>query len=206
MASLYFLSSIFLLFRLTRAQTTFPQSEDYVSYKFSIPEYIYTSYTYGSGGGDMLARTLTIEAQPGVSGQNEGFVTAKNTTFYLHDQPWFCVGTNAYYGALKYIMSDKEVPVMMQSHASKGANVLRIFAFSNFNSVPDPIMPELGVYNEDALKRLDLTLAAAAQNGIRLIMTLSNYWPFLGSKFNCFCARKLARIYPDVCMQICKSM
>ena len=44
------------------------------------------------------------------------------------------------------------------------------------------MMPSFGVYNEDALKRLDLTMVTAAQNGIRLIMVMANYWPFLGGK------------------------
>lgn len=43
------------------------------------------------------------------------------------------------------------------------------------------MMPDFGVYNEEAIRRLDLALAAAAENGIRLIMVMSNYWPFLGN-------------------------
>ena len=70
---------------------------------------------------------------------------------------------------------------LLQEHASRSANVLRIFAFSNFDSVPEAMMPDFGTYNEAALRRLDLALAAAAENGIRLIMVMSNYWPFLGN-------------------------
>jgi hypothetical protein len=44
------------------------------------------------------------------------------------------------------------------------------------------MMPNFGVYNEDAIRRLDLVMAAAAENNIRLIMVMGNYWPFLGSK------------------------
>ena len=58
--------------------------------------------------------------------------------------------------------------------------MLRVFTHSNFDSVPNPIMPEFGSYNEEALRRVDLMLVAAAQNGIRTIMVLSNFWPFLG--------------------------
>jgi len=57
-----------------------------------------------------------------------------------------------------------------------------VFAFSNFDSIPDTMMPDFGVYNEEAIRRLDLALVAAAENGIRLIMVMGNYWPFLGSK------------------------
>lgn len=59
---------------------------------------------------------------------------------------------------------------------------MRVFSHSNFDSVPDPMMPAFGQYNEDAIQRLDLALVAAAQNGIRLILVLGNYWPFLGGE------------------------
>lgn len=118
--------------------------------------------------------------EKGVSFQNEGFVKASGTQFELNGKPYYCAGTNAFYAALKWIMSDSEVNVMFKEHANRGANVMRIFAHSNFDSVKDPMMPDFGVYNEDALRRLDLALASAAQNGIRVILTMSNYWPFLG--------------------------
>ena len=66
----------------------------------------------------------------------------------------------------------------------RNATVLRVFAVSNFDSVPDAMMPSFGVYNEEALKRLDVALAAAAENGIRLILALSNFWPFLGGELD----------------------
>ena len=39
-----------------------------------------------------------------------------------------------------------------------------------------PIQVTPGVYNEVALQRYDLLLAEAARNGIRLILSLSNWW------------------------------
>lgn len=42
------------------------------------------------------------------------------------------------------------------------------------------MMPTFGNYNEKALRRLDFTLAEMAKQGIRGILVLSNYWPFLG--------------------------
>jgi hypothetical protein len=68
---------------------------------------------------------------------------------------------------------------MFYEHARRGATVMRIFAHSFFD-YPEAMMPDFGVYNEDALRRLDLALAVAARNGIRLVMVLSNYWPFTG--------------------------
>lgn len=118
--------------------------------------------------------------EKGVSFENKGFVKASGTQFELNGQPYYCAGTNAFYAALKWIMSDSEVSVMMKEHADQGANVMRIFAHSNFDSVKDPMMPDFGVYDEAAFRRLDLALAEAAENGIRTILTLSNFWPFLG--------------------------
>ena len=74
--------------------------------------------------------------------------------------------------------------IILQVHASKGATIMRVFANSNFNTVPDPIMPTFGQYNESSFQRLDLALVAAAQHGIRLILVLGNYWPFLGGKLS----------------------
>ncbi len=39
-----------------------------------------------------------------------------------------------------------------------------------------PIQVTPGVYNEVAMQRYDLLLAEAARNGIRLILSLSNWW------------------------------
>ena len=37
-----------------------------------------------------------------------------------------------------------------------------------------------GVYDEEGLKRFDLTLAKAAAWNIKIIYTFANYWPDLG--------------------------
>jgi len=73
---------------------------------------------------------------------------------------------------------------MFKEHAMRKATLIRLFARSNFDSMPDAMMPSFGVYNEEALKRLDVALAAAAENGIRLILVLSNFWPFLGGELD----------------------
>ena len=39
---------------------------------------------------------------------------------------------------------------------------------------------QLGVYNEDSLQRLDLILAEAGKNGIRIIFPFVNFWDDLG--------------------------
>lgn len=48
-------------------------------------------------------------------------------------------------------------PALLQTHASYGANCMRVFAESNGDGgslkTPTPVQPELGVFNEIALRR-----------------------------------------------------
>jgi mannan endo-1,4-beta-mannosidase len=116
------------------------------------------------------------------SGKNQGgFVTVKGTEFYLNGRPWHCAGTNAYYAAITDRLTPQEVDQLFKTHAEKKATVIRVFAHSDgAASTSNPIQPSLGVYNENALKRLDLVLFSAAKYGIRLILPFTNYEPFLG--------------------------
>ena len=41
-------------------------------------------------------------------------------------------------------------------------------------------MPQVGVYNEQSLQRLDLILAEASANGVRIILPFVNFWADLG--------------------------
>ena len=68
---------------------------------------------------------------------------------------------------------------MVQTHADHGATVVRVFAHSDGYSVSQPIQPKLGVYDEVALRRLDLVVATASKYGIRLILPFTNFEPFL---------------------------
>ena len=168
------------------AQEAFPAAADSVPARFDVglaPNAAGISTLQGQE--TLLVQSYLVQTtQPGVSGLNQGFVKPSGTKFVVNGQPYYCSGTNAYYAALKWIMSDNEVAVMMKDHAARGTNVIRVFTHSFFDSVPGgtAMMPTFNSYNEDALKRVDLMLAAAAQNGIRVIMVMSNYWPFLGGE------------------------
>lgn len=56
-------------------------------------------------------------------------------------------------------------PSLSQAHAAHGVNTIRVFAhsdgygFPNNIPTPDPIQPELGVYNEVALQRCEVVAA-----------------------------------------------
>ena len=180
--NLAILIATFLL-RFAHGQTSF-DSSIYISDKFNLA--LGNAQTISTPEGENYKpETVVISSVPvpGESFMNKGFVAVdqKTATFSLNGKPFYFSGTNAYYAGLLYIMKDAEVAVMAQEHASRGVSVIRAFAFSNFDSVPDAIMPKFGVYNEKALRRLDLMLAEFAKNGIRVVMTLSNFWPFLGN-------------------------
>lgn len=78
----------------------------------------------------------------------------------------------------------------LRAHAARGATVARVWAHSDgFGgctargcemAVAEPLQPRVGVYSEAALRRLDLVLAEAAAAGIKLILPLTNFEPFLG--------------------------
>ncbi|KAL4519672.1 hypothetical protein Ndes2437A_g07850 [Nannochloris sp. 'desiccata'] len=130
-----------------------------------------------------ITQDFNFDSEPPATdkGKNQGFVTVNGTEFYLDGKPWHCAGTNAYYAAITDRLTPGEVDELFKTHAEKGATVLRVFAHSDgASSTSNPIQPSLGVYNEDALKRLDLVLFSAAKYGIRLILPFTNYEPFLG--------------------------
>ena len=61
---------------------------------------------------------------------------------------------------------------------------MRVFAFANgygqdgydSSKMSRPFQPKLGAFSYDGFSRLDLVVSAAAKNGLRLILPLSNWW------------------------------
>lgn len=117
--------------------------------------------------------------EPGNIYKNTGFVKTDGRSLVLNGQPWQFAGTNAFYAGLEYIMSEDELRHMMKEQENVGTSVMRVFT-SSFERVPNSMMPEFGVVSESSLRRLDLLLLEAAKRNIRIILVLSNYWPFLG--------------------------
>lgn len=179
MVIIYAIYIIFVLQLVDSRPASAKDQARFIASKFKLPKRISTVL-----GNETSLPSFTFSApNTGISGLNVGFVQPQGTVFALSTAtsvPWYCAGSNAYYAALKWIMSENEVSVMFREHAQRGVTAMRVFAHSSFDSVSSPMMPSFGTYNEDAIKRLDLALALAAQNGIRLILVLGNYWPFLG--------------------------
>lgn len=82
-------------------------------------------------------------------------------------------------------VSDTLVYEQARVHAAHGVKVLRFWAYSNgaSDTMPggaQPIQPHLGTFNEAALRRLDLAVAACKYYGIKVVLTLANYEPNMG--------------------------
>lgn len=62
---------------------------------------------------------------------------------------------------------------------SLGLNVVRTWAFCDGDR-PGALQPEAGVYSEETFVALDSVVAQAGAAGVRLVLTLSNYWSDFG--------------------------
>ena len=58
-----------------------------------------------------------------------------------------------------------------------GMNVVRIWAYADgqTNNIV-PLQPQPGIYNEVGFLGLDLAVAEAAQRGLRVLLTFTDYW------------------------------
>jgi uncharacterized protein (TIGR03437 family) len=127
-----------------------------------------------------------------------GFADVNGTHFTLNDQPFYFAGANNYYLIYK---SEFMINSVLDMALAMGLKVLRTWAFvdrgSLDGSVPDVDPPgaKEGVYfhywdpvlrapafNDGAngLQRLDFVVHAAAQRGLKLILTLVNNWKDFG--------------------------
>ena len=150
--------------------------------------------TLGSGSslgrrlGDHAIAPAPVPLLPFASFTNQnvtGFIKPRNTKFVIDGLPYTWGGTNDFSIAQVNLYTAEEVGEMMRAHAQQGARVIRFFAFSNGDGAgsvptPQPIQPQVGTFDETALQRLDLVIAEAAKNGMRVIMPLVNYEPALG--------------------------
>ncbi|KDD72716.1 hypothetical protein H632_c2982p0, partial [Helicosporidium sp. ATCC 50920] len=114
---------------------------------------------------------------------SRAFVKAEGRIFTINGQPFYPVGTNTWDAAWLPAHTEDGVFELFKEHGKRGATLIRVFAHGNGmekTNRPNLIQPTLGSYNEEALRRLDLVLATAAKNGIRLILVFTNYEPDSG--------------------------
>jgi mannan endo-1,4-beta-mannosidase len=124
--------------------------------------------------------------------QNEGFVTTQGTQFMLDGRPYYFAGTNVYdfftFGdggstesteAIEQkFMDKKRIDAHMARLARDGVQVVRLWGFSHENW--HGFEPAPGVYSEPQFMLFDYLLVSAGKHGIRLIITLENFWEAYG--------------------------
>jgi mannan endo-1,4-beta-mannosidase len=97
------------------------------------------------------------------------------------------VGVNAYYlmeeAARELDRGHKTsatVQEVLGELASLDATVVRTWAFHDGDRKPYSLQPRPEAYNDKALRGLDHVVAQAERQGLKLILTLVNYWPEYG--------------------------
>jgi len=112
---------------------------------------------------------------------NSGFVSASGGQFVLNGRPFYFVGSNAYYlvpaatwGATNYT---DETMTMAQS---LGFTVFRAWGFFDDPGQATALQSGPGVYNEASFRAMDYVLYKADQAGVRLLISLVNYWGDFG--------------------------
>ncbi|HEX7505492.1 MAG TPA: cellulase family glycosylhydrolase [Polyangia bacterium] len=113
----------------------------------------------------------------------DGFVTRNGSDLSLCGQPFQIFGTNTYYvqsyavyesGSLGVVGSTFDDMVRMS------LPVARMWAFNAVSGDGAIIESAAGTYSETGLVGLDTAIAEAKKRGIRVILTLSNYWSDYG--------------------------
>jgi len=117
-----------------------------------------------------------------------GFVTTNGAEFELDGEPFYFVGANSFW--LPLLTTESDVDATFQTMADAGIQVVRTWAFNMINEteLAGALSSGLTYYqlwnnsewtlNEgpQGLQRLDYVVSAAAQYGIRLILTFTNNW------------------------------
>ena len=113
---------------------------------------------------------------------NVGLVSARGGQFVLNGAPFRFVGTNAYFLTTATASGAAvDVDQMLAMANDLGFTVMRTSAFADGTSTGPALQPAPGVYSEEGFRALDYVLYKADLAGVRLILTLVNYWtPFGG--------------------------
>jgi mannan endo-1,4-beta-mannosidase len=133
----------------------------------------------GDGSDAVTAAMTSILRDP--TAPTAGFVTTADREFRLDGRPFYFQGTN--FRELGFLTrhSEGEVYEGVGYLASRGMRVIRLLGAtcrgSGFPGLPmiESASPGATVYNEPALRRLDVALDAARAAGMRVILVLVNY-------------------------------
>lgn len=115
------------------------------------------------------------------------FVTARGGRLWLDGAPFRFMGTNCYFlqeeGARELLGWEGyagRVDEALRKAAALGLSVVRAWAFNDDPENPAAIQATPLEYNAAGLRGVDLALAMAQKHGLRLILSLGNYWDDYG--------------------------
>jgi mannan endo-1,4-beta-mannosidase len=142
--------------------------------------------TSGDGSASSCKSATPAQSPSGVTPFRaiDGFVTRDGSSLSLCGQPFQVLGTNVYYlqsysvyekGNLRTVADGLDDAVRMS------LPVVRTWAFNGAAGGDTAVIETAaGKYSETGLLGLDTTIAEAKKRGIRLILTLTNYWKDFG--------------------------
>lgn len=133
----------------------------------------------------LIAGTLlgSLTASAKAADYKEGFVYSEGTHFYLDGEKFYFAGANAYDFFTKQSNGGKdigkeEIDLRMSQMKEIGINVIRVWGFGSRDGYR--FEDGVGDYNEGTFSVMDYTMKSAKENGIRVIITLENYWDAYG--------------------------
>ena len=136
-----------------------------------------------------LLAVLTIIFECAIS-VPDGFVYTEGNKFMLNGKPYYFAGANCYnlftYGSgagdtESSYMNKQQIDEMMQIMASNKVQVVRTWGFNNDASQTwHDFQTGPNTYNEQEFDEFDYIAISAKNHGIKLIVTLANYWTDYG--------------------------
>jgi len=112
------------------------------------------------------------------------FVTRKGSKLYLNGNPFRFAGPNIYWLGLDENVGGIDWPTpfrivnALDTAKEMGATVVRAHTLGASHGHPKSIMPELGQFNEEALRRVDFVIREAKARQLRLVIPFVCNWSY----------------------------
>lgn len=154
------------------------KTHEYSSSRRTVLASIATGLGAGIAGGVRAEPAASIGTTTDRS-RLESFVETDGPHFVVDGDRRQFSGTNSF--ALTGPYTDEAlVDRRLQRYAELGVDLVRTWAFSEGRDGPRALQPAPGEYNESGFELLDYVVARAGELGIRLVLTLTDYWDHLG--------------------------
>jgi mannan endo-1,4-beta-mannosidase len=125
--------------------------------------------------GIILSACILSTPASAASKPSPGIVYTQGTKFVVDGYPFYYAGCNSYD---LFTKSQAEIDKRMSDMAADGIKVVRTWGFSH--ETWHGFEPTKGVYSEEQFKLFDYVMKSAKEHGIKVIITLENYWEAYG--------------------------